>query len=271
MMKRFCLILAALMLLGCLTGCGSPTPEESTAEPVPPASEAIYVSDFSVQTIDGSVFTLSEAQKDHELILINLFATWCPPCQKEFPFLQDAWSQRADKVAVLALSVEPEDSDEKLRDFAEEYGLSLPIGHEEGTDLGRFVTLGIPTSVLLDRSGRVLTVEDGAKFSTQEFLDLFDGFTGAGTDTGLCTYTVYCYGAVNGEVVTGAVINFCTDTACTPVTSDEKGAAVCTGPPAQYHVQVVKAPEGWTLAGDAEWITEPYGQTFWIPFTEAGE
>ena len=43
--------------------------------------------DFSVTDCDGNTFTLSEALKGHEAVLINLWATWCPPCRLEFPFL----------------------------------------------------------------------------------------------------------------------------------------------------------------------------------------
>ena len=92
------------------------------------------------------------------------------------------------------------------------------------------------------------------------------GKTG-GDGPDVCTYTVYCYGAENGEEIGGVVINFCTDTACTPVTSAEGGAAVFTGPPANYHVQIVKIPAGWKLAQEeTEWETGPCGETYRIPF-----
>ncbi len=88
----------------------------------------------------------------------------------------------------------------------------------------------------------------------------------------LCTYTVYCCGAENGEAVEGVIINFCTDVSCTPVTSAEQGAAVFTGPPASYHVQIVKIPEGWELAQDeTEWETEACGEVRRILFREVGQ
>lgn len=256
---------------------GTITIEVKKAEPTspgeqenPPVSEAEYLDDFTVECIDGSTFTLSEALKDHELVLINLFFTGCPPCRMEFPFLQEAWEQNSDRVAVIALTPDPADSDAVLTAYAQELGLGFPIAHEDGTGLyERYVTVGFPTSMLIDRSGRVAMVECGAKDSTKAFLDWFDGYTGEDYDPGVCTYTVYCYGAEHYEDVEGVVINFCTDTTCTPVTSDESGAAVFTGPPARYHAQIVKIPEGWELVGgDAEWTTEPYGETWWIGFKE---
>ena len=276
-MKKLCMLLVLLLLLGA-TACASGEPAQTTAAAQPsapettaPRSEAIYVPDFTVQTIDGGSFTLSEALKTHELVLINLFATWCPPCAMEFPYLQEAWSQRSGQVSVLALSVEETDSAEVLRDYADEKGLTFPIGSASGTELGSFVTEGIPTTVLIDRSGRVAAVEIGAKSSTQAFLELFDGYTGESYDPALCSYTVIAYGSVNYEGVAGAVVNFCTDTSCTPVTTGEDGAAVFTGPPAKYHVQLVKLPEGMEAGGAVDFYTEPYNQVFWLPITEVSE
>ena len=86
----------------------------------------------------------------------------------------------------------------------------------------------------------------------------------------LCTYTVSCQGE-DGAGIADVMINFCTDSACTPVTSGEDGAAVFTGAPAQYHVQIIRIPEGWALEGQAEWTTEAKSQDFAISFREAGK
>lgn len=116
-----------------------------------------------MECIDGSTFTLSEALKDHELVLINLFFTGCPPCRMEFPFLQEAWEQNSDRVAVIALSPDPTDSDAALTAYARELGLGFPIAREDGTGLyERYVTVGFPTSMLIDRSGKVAMVDCGA-------------------------------------------------------------------------------------------------------------
>lgn len=89
----------------------------------------------------------------------------------------------------------------------------------------------------------------------------------AGTPA-VCTWTV-CACGDNGEPVAGVIVNFCTDTACTPVTTTDQGTAVFTGEPGAYHVQIVRVPEGWVLDGDAEWVTEPNDQTFRIQLKEA--
>ena len=202
----------------------------------------------------------------------NLFFTGCPPCRMEFPCLQEAWEENSDRVAVIALTPDEADTDEVLRAFADELGLGFPIAHEAGTGLyERYVTRGFPTSILVDGTGRVIRSECGALSSKEAFVALFDACTGEDCDPNTVSYTVRCRGAENGEAIAGVILNFCTDTACTPVTTSEEGGAVFVGPPARYHVQIVRVPDGWQPAGEAEWTTEPYGETFWIPFTEVGE
>ncbi len=286
-MKRICILLTLALLLGCLAACaGARLPdetrpaasEEASLETDPPATApdetafaADALPDFTVDTVTGGVYHLYDEVKTHELVLINLFATWCGPCKMEFPYLEEAWEQTRDRVSVIALSVEPTDTLDALRGFADDLGLNFPVAREDGTDLSRFVTEGIPTTLIVDRTGRVAAVEIGAKRSAQEFLDLFDGYSGESYDPALCTYAVGAYDVDTYAYVGGVVVNFCTDTACTPVVTTEDGPALFTGAPAEYHVQIVQAPDGWTAVGETEFYTEAYGQTFWLPFREAGE
>lgn len=91
-----------------------------------------------------------------------------------------------------------------------------------------------------------------------------------GADAETCTYTVVAAGE-NGEAIPGVVVNFCTDTSCSPVTTNDDGTAAFTGAPDRYHVQVIRMPDGWQLDGEAEWYTETRAQTFRLLFTEAGK
>ncbi len=83
-------------------------------------------------------------------------------------------------------------------------------------------------------------------------------------------YTVSCRGE-DGAPVAGVMVNFCTDTACSPVTSGEDGNVVFTGAPEEYHVQVVRVPAGWELLSEAEWTTGAESQSFALTFREAAK
>ena len=161
-MKRLliALLLAALLCL--------PAMAETLGQALP---------DFTVATIDGGSFTLSEALKDHDMVLINLWATWCPPCEMEFPYMELAYEQYSDRVAVLGLSVEPNDTPEKLQAYVDSHGLTFPVGSDTEVNLADvFQIETIPTSIVVDRFGNVAVVESGAQTSTRSFTALFDYF-----------------------------------------------------------------------------------------------
>ena len=254
MKKTLFILLTLLLALSCFPALAGETESE--------APDAVYLADFTVDTIDGSSFTLSDALKDHEMVLINLWATWCGPCQIEFPFLQEALEKNTDKVAVIALSVEPKDTDEKLKEYAGENGLTLPMGRVGDTGLDRFANQGTPTSVIVGRGGKVMNVEVGAMTSVEEFEDLFKGYSGDNYHPEECTYTVYIEDQEQNPIA-DVTLGFCTDNACRFEKADENGRVVFRGEPTSYHIQVIDVPEGY-LVSEEEVYTGPYDQTIFI-------
>ena len=146
----------------------------SGAQADPEAMYGLPFPDLSIQTIDGGTFTLSESLKTHDLVLINFWATWCPPCRMEFPFLQEAWEKYADRVDVIAMSIEKTDTLKVLKNFAKENGLTFNIGRDENNLLDKMRGDAIPTTLIVDRDGKVVYVEVGAMTSVKDFTDLFD-------------------------------------------------------------------------------------------------
>ena len=135
--------------------------------------------DFTATDTEGNAFTLSEVLKEKKLVLINLWATWCPPCKAEFPYLNEAYLQCADDVAVIALSIENGDSREDIAKFREELGLSLPMGQDAGMALANYVQVYyIPTTIIVDRFGVACFMDSGAFTSTEEILALMDDYLG---------------------------------------------------------------------------------------------
>ncbi len=170
-MKKVFSLLLALAL--CLTGL-------AMAEDAQPAVYQLgdKIDDFTMTTYDGTSVTLSEVLKEKEMVLINIWATWCGPCRNEFPFLEEAYQQYKDKVEVLALSCEPTDEPEVLSDFAAEMGLTFPMGRDDiGLD-ARFGVQSIPTSVVVDRFGTICFIEAGSQPSADAFSRLFEAFLG---------------------------------------------------------------------------------------------
>lgn len=168
-MRKMITIILALTLMLSMTAALA-EPEDMQGQILP---------DFTVKTIGGEGFTLSESLKTHDLVLINFWATWCGPCCMEFPFLETAWEQYSDRVDVIALSVEGTDTFDTLRSFAGDYGLHFSIGRDEGHLFDGMGGYAIPTTLIVDKDRRVVAVETGAKPAAEEFTNLFDSLLSA--------------------------------------------------------------------------------------------
>ena len=81
-------------------------------------------------------------------------------------------------------------------------------------------------------------------------------------DSSNCTYTVIVTDLEKGEGIEGVIVNFCTDSTCVPVTTDDEGKAVFTSEPYKYHVQIIKCPEGFEMPEESDWYTEEKTETF---------
>ena len=135
--------------------------------------------DFTVMDIDGNTFTLSEALKDHEAVLINFWATWCGPCRSEFPAINKVYEEYKDKVAFLALSVESRDTEEAILSFRESNGLTLPMGRDEDCKLyDTAKTNSIPVTVIVDRFGNAVFFQAGSFRTADDLSRTLDTFLG---------------------------------------------------------------------------------------------
>ena len=110
MKKTFALVLCLVMLSSLAVSAFA----EETGYDVGDKME-----DFTVTTYDGGEFSLYEVLEEKDMVLINIWATWCPPCRMEFPFMEEAYQLYKDDVEIIALSCEPSDSDEVLATFTE--------------------------------------------------------------------------------------------------------------------------------------------------------
>lgn len=178
--KRLLCFLLALAMLWC-TGCAKSAsqPEaEAPQEETTGYEMGDKMPDFTVTTFDGKTLTLSEVLQEKEMVLINVWATWCTPCAREFPFLQEAYEQYQDRVEVIALSSESEDTDEILAEYAAEKGLTFPVARDSVGLADAMEIDAIPTSIVVDRFGRICFIEIGSQPDAESFTCLFDAFLG---------------------------------------------------------------------------------------------
>ncbi len=117
-------------------------------------SSNVFAIDFSFTDMEGEKHQLS--QYSGKWVLVNFWATWCPPCRKEIPDLSDFHLENDDAV-VIGVNFEPGITDEKLKKFIALYLVSYPItkvSDEIIAALGE--PRGLPTSILIDPQGNVV-------------------------------------------------------------------------------------------------------------------
>ncbi len=257
-MKKTALLLAFVLLFSfaaCARGGGGQAEGEAEKTYVQP-------DDFSVKLNNGKTFTLSKELKKGRPVLINLWATWCGYCVKEFPYLQAVYEKNKDALTVVALSVEPQDTAEVIAGFAEERGFTFPMGSAVGTGLERYAQGGIPVTLVVDKAGNLVKSVLGAARSEEEMFSIVKDYIAADyAPAETCVYSVYCVDADTNETVNGCTVSFCTEDTCVPVEIPD-GFLEYEAPAAHYTVKTVSLPEGWVLAPEspAEIEVEPYAQ-----------
>ena len=121
-----------------------------------------FAVDFTLPDLQGNAVGLSDLRG--QVVLLNFWATWCPPCRAEMPSMQALYKDYREKgFAILAISSDAGGKG-SVAPFVERLELTFPVLLDPRNVVGtRLQVLGIPTSYLLDKQGRLAGVEVGAR------------------------------------------------------------------------------------------------------------
>lgn len=131
----------------------------------PSPREGFFAPDFTLDTLDGGKVTLSELRGN--IVMVNFWTTWCPPCRAETPALEASYRAYKDSgVIILGLNLTDQDSLREVEAFAEEFGLTYPIVLDRDGTVGLMYQLnGLPTTFFINREGIIRTVVVGGPMS----------------------------------------------------------------------------------------------------------
>lgn len=109
--------------------------------------------EYTATTLSGDSLSLSSLRG--QVVLVNLWATWCAPCRHETPFLQSLSVEHADEgLEIVGISMDTRDARDQVEAFVEEYGVTYRILVDpQMRGLDTWHVLGLPASFLIDREG----------------------------------------------------------------------------------------------------------------------
>jgi thiol-disulfide isomerase/thioredoxin len=119
---------------------------------------------FSLKSLEGATVTNSSLEGD--IVVLNFWATWCAPCLKEIPDLKEVAANSKAKVVGIALD---EDGIKAVKPFVDRFGINYTVLLGDQDLFQRFNGFGIPYTLVLDRSQRVVKIYRGP--TTRELLE----------------------------------------------------------------------------------------------------
>lgn len=162
-MLRTGISVLGIIVIGLLAGCQAP-PESTENKQGPQAVQAlpekespVSVSpgllDFKVKSLEGEMVDLK--QYLGKIVLLDLFATWCPPCKQEIPSFVEFQQTYRDSLAVVGLCYDQAGAD-KVKAFMKKMKINYPV-YWGSQEIAKQVGLrGIPHTFVLDQEGRIV-------------------------------------------------------------------------------------------------------------------
>jgi peroxiredoxin len=151
---------AGLILVGLAALMLWPRPEAAASSPTSGAALTVPIEvnyeapELSLFAIDGREYSLDDYRG--QVVLVNLWATWCPPCKAEMPTLK-AYYEAHQADGFVTVAVNDGDPQEAVKAFVKEYDLTFPVWLDptyQATDYA-FKTRNLPSSFVIDREGNV--------------------------------------------------------------------------------------------------------------------
>lgn len=116
-------------------------------------TEGKVAPNFKLKTINGKTVQLSDYRGEN--VIVNFWATWCPPCRAEIPDLQKLYDNK--DVVILAVNLTgTEKSVDKVTEFVKEYEMTFPVLMDESLEVSTsYQVQAYPTSYMIDSAGRI--------------------------------------------------------------------------------------------------------------------
>ena len=208
--------------------------------------------DFALPLTDGSEAKLSELLKDKEVVVLNIFASWCGPCKKEFPDMEKTYQKYKDKMEIVAVSGDTVlDSMDDMIKYKEEHNLSFLIGMKNES-IDSLKVGGFPTTYIIDRNGRIVFSQSSAFLHEGDFEKVVTSLMGDDYEgKQVALYNFYVMNK-DKDRLSDIKIRLYNDTVDETITTGEDGIASYFTQDAQdLKIEILNLPDGYTSNADS--------------------
>jgi cytochrome c biogenesis protein CcmG/thiol:disulfide interchange protein DsbE len=142
-----------------------PAVQATQAGPPPSPKEGFTTPDFTLDLFGGGTVTLSDFHG--KPVVLNIWATWCPPCREEMPAIEKVYRDYKELgLVVIGLNLTSQDSEPAVAAFIQEFGLTFPIVLDRDGKVERqYRLMGFPSTFFIDRQGIIRDVVVGGPMS----------------------------------------------------------------------------------------------------------
>lgn len=143
-----------LQIPGSVRGPRTPQPANEIDGGVPDVKESVgevSIDDLPIDLFSGEIMRLSDLKG--KVVVLNFWASWCPPCRWEMPSFENVWLEYRDR-GVVFVGIAEDLEIKTARDFAEKVNITYPLGLDPNGRFARdFQVVSLPTTFLFDREG----------------------------------------------------------------------------------------------------------------------
>ena len=132
---------------------------------------------FTAQTLVAPTQTRSLADYKGQVVLVNIWATWCEPCRVEMPSIEQLYRDYAPKgLKVVAVSIDDPGTDAAIKKFADEYKLTFEVLHDSSKTIeSTYQATGVPETAVIARDGtirkRIIGATDWSSEANRRLID----------------------------------------------------------------------------------------------------
>jgi peroxiredoxin len=145
-------LLLALALLSSIIS--QQTAADEKASTLHPVADRPMAPDFALPDMDGTIHRLSEYRG--QVVIVNFWATWCPPCREEMPSMQRAWEQLKDEDIVI-LAIDVGEDEDTIFTFTADYPVEFPLLLDlDSRVIQEWPVRGLPTTFVIGPQGRIV-------------------------------------------------------------------------------------------------------------------